>query len=253
MKIAIWQGPSPQGDRAAALAAIADALTAAGAMGASVLVTPEVFVPGYNQPDPGAAALAPDDAFFAALADLCRTARSGLVMGFAEAGEPLYNAAITLNAEGVEIARYRKIQLFGPREKALYQPGESYCIFDLNGIRTALLICYDVEFAPHVRALAEAGVSLILCPTANMDPNSHVSQITVPANAVNHRVTIAYANYCGVEGDLTYCGGSVIVGPDGQVLAQAGRGPCLLVAELTEPDPRLYQTQLEDFRPVRPT
>ena len=250
MRIAIWQGHSPRGDRAAALQVIAAALQAAGAMGAAVLVTPEVFLPGYNQPDPSAGALAPDDPVFATLSALCRTARCGLVLGFAEAGAHLFNTAIALDADGVEIARYRKIQLYGPREKALYHPGDRYCIFDLNGTKTALLICYDIEFAPHVAALAAQGVTLILVPTANMEPYTYVIRHTIPAMAAHHGVAIAYANYCGVEGDLTYLGGSLIAGPHGEVLAQAGQHPALLIADLPPPDPTRLSTQSSDLRKI---
>jgi predicted amidohydrolase len=114
-----------------------------------------------------------------------------------------------------------------------------------------MLICYDIEFAPLVRSLAEAGAHLILVPTANPEPNTHVSRLVVPAHAINHSVTIAYANYCGAEGDITYCGASVIVAPDAAVLAAAGPGPTLLIADIDRlPDPALMQTQLHDYRPI---
>jgi predicted amidohydrolase len=123
-------------------------------------------------------------------------------------------------------------------------------MFDLEGYRVALLICYDIEFAPLIRDLAGRGAQLILCPTANMQPFTHVAQVTVPAQAVNHAVAIAYANYCGTEGDLTYCGASVLVGADGAIHARAGQAEALLIADLPDPDRSLLSTQLDDFRPV---
>ncbi len=149
------------------------------------------------------------------------------------------------------LARYRKVQLYGPREQAIFTAGDRLCSFDLQGRRAALLICYDVEFAPHVRALAERGVEVVLVPTANMLPFGHVSRLTVPSQAVNHALTIVYANYCGVEGDLSYCGGSVIVGPDGEVLAMAGPGEAVLVVDLAVPVPDAeLSAQLRDYRAV---
>jgi predicted amidohydrolase len=67
---------------------------------------------------------------------------------------------------------------------------------------------------------------------------------------VNHAVAIAYANYCGTEGDLTYCGASVLVGADGAIHARAGQAETLLIADLPDPDRSLLSTQLDDFRPV---
>ena len=249
MRIAVWQDRSPQGDTEAALVRLSSALAAAGAVGAAVLVAPEVYLPGYNQPDILARAIARDGEAVRRLSEACRAARCGLVVGYAERdGGHLCNSALALDAEGLELANYRKIQLYGPREKALYAPGERYALFDLGSARAALLICYDVEFAPHIAALAARGAQVILVPTANMHPFVHVVRHTVPAMAANHGVVIAYANFCGEEGDLRYTGGSLIAGPHGEILAQAGEVPALLVADLPDPDPSRLSTQAADLR-----
>ena len=249
MRVALWQGRSPAGDLARALDEAVRALRAAGAMGASVLVLPEVWLPGYNQPDIPARALAPDDAALQRLSTAARETGCALVLGHAErAGAAVFNTATCLGPEGAQLARYRKLQLYGARERALYHPGEDYVTFDLAGRRAALLICYDIEFAPHVARLAALGVELILVPTANMQPFTHVVRHTVPAMAANHGLSIVYANYCGAEGELTYVGGSLIAGPHGEVLAQAGEMPALLVADLPAPDPTRLSTQAHDLR-----
>lgn len=251
--LALWQGPSPDASDDRAFADLGAAMTAAAAIGAVTLVAPEVFLPGYNQPDIPARAQPRGGPWHQRLAALARSTGCGVVLGYAERdGDRIYNSAIAIDAHGAEIGHYRKVQLFGPREKAIFAPGDAVATFDLHGIRTGLLICYDVEFAPLVRCLAEEGAKLILVPTANPEPNGHVSRLVVPAHAINHGVTIAYANYCGVEGDITYCGGSIIVAPDAATLAYAGPGPALLTAVIDRaPDPALIQTQLSDYRPIR--
>ncbi|MGQ0609817.1 MAG: nitrilase-related carbon-nitrogen hydrolase [Paracoccaceae bacterium] len=249
MKLALLQGPSCGGDVPAALAAVGAALRGAGAMGAAVLVVPEVYLPGYNQPDIAGQALAPGSAVLEALAGSARAAGCALVIGYAEAAaDGIYNAALVLGADGAVVANYRKIQLYGPRERAVYRPGDGYVTFWLGGVKAAVLICYDVEFAPHIKALADDGAEVILVPTANMMPFVHVVRHTVPAMAAGHGVSIVYANYCGAEGDLTYVGGSLIAGPHGEVLAQAGEGPALLVAEVPARDPARLSTQSADLR-----
>jgi 5-aminopentanamidase len=250
MKLALYQGPSPAGATEDGLATLGRMLLAAGAAGARMAVFPEVFLPGYNVADPGSAARSLAD-WAAVLAPLARTAGCGVTVGVAEAdGGQLFNSAIALGPDGALLSHYRKTQLYGPREKRLYKPGTSHAMFDFEGCRIALLICYDIEFAPLIRDLAGRGAQLILCPTANMQPFTHVAQVTVPSQAVNHAVAIAYANYCGTEGDLTYCGGSVLVGADGAIHARAGLAGALLIADLPDPDPNLLSTQLDDFRPV---
>ncbi|MFN7223027.1 MAG: carbon-nitrogen hydrolase family protein [Paracoccaceae bacterium] len=251
MRVAIWQGTSPASDLERGLSQAEAALSAAGGLGASVLVLPEVWLPGYNQSDIRAQSLAADAPELLRLTKAARDARCALVVGYAEqAGDSLYNSALCIGPDGAILANYRKIQLYGPREQALYSPGDAYGIFDLAGQKTALLICYDIEFAPHIKALADQGVTLILCPTANMMPFAHVPRVTVPAMAANHGVAIAYANYCGTEGDLTYTGGSQITGPHGDIMAQAGNRPALLIADLPPRDPAYLSTQSADFKAV---
>ena len=114
-----------------------------------------------------------------------------------------------------------------------------------------MLICYDVEFSHHVQALQEKGVELILVPTANPIAYKYVTEFSVPARAVENRMTIAYANFCGSEGNITYGGKSLIAGPDGVALASAGLGEVLLLADLSiikTIDETLLSTQRHDRR-----
>ena len=250
MRIAVVQGPSPAGATDRALASLRQALMAASAAGAQLAVFPELYLPGYNVPDPavGARSAAEWDAL---LGPLAADTACALAVGVAERdGDGLYNSALVWGVGGERLALYRKTQLFGARERHHFTRGDRQVTFVFGGVPAALLICYDIEFAPLVAALAARGTRLILCPTANMLPFTHVPVITVPSQAVNHAVAIAYANHCGTEDRLTYTGGSCLVGADGIVLAQAGPGPAFLVADILPTNLARLSTQVADFRPV---
>lgn len=249
MRLALWQGTSPASDIDAACAQAEAALAAAAALGADALVLPEVWLPGYNQPDIPAQALPLDSPPLHRLAAAAKRHATALVVGYAERdGDCLYNSAACFGPDGAVLCNYRKVQLYGPRERALYTPGDTLPTFRLGAETAAILICYDVEFAPHIKSLADRGATLILVPTANMAPFTHVPRATVPAMAACHGVTIAYANYCGTEGDLTYVGLSTIAGPHGEILAQAGETPTLLITDIPPRDPARLSTQAADFR-----
>jgi 5-aminopentanamidase len=249
MRLALWQGTSPAADLESACAEAEAALAAAAAMGATALVLPEVWLPGYNQPDIPSRALPLGSPPLRRLADAARRHSTALVVGFAEReGDRVYNSAACFGPDGALLCNYRKVQLYGPREAALYTPGDALPTFRLGAETAAILICYDVEFALHVKSLADRGVTVILVPTANMAPFTHVPRATVPAMAACHGVTIVYANYCGVEGDLAYVGLSAIAGPHGEILAQAGETPALLIADVPSRDPARLSTQATDFR-----
>ena len=251
MRLALWQGTSPASDLEAACGQAEAALPAASALGAQALVLPEVWLPGYNQPDITAQALSLDSAPMQRLAAAAKSHATALVIGYAERdGDRVYNSAACFGPDGTLLCNYRKVQLYGPREAALYRPGDSLPTFRLGTETAAILICYDIEFAPHVKALTDRGATLILVPTANMAPFTYVPRATVPAMAASQGVTIVYANYCGTEGDLTYVGLSTIAGPHGEVLAQAGETPPLLIADIPPRDPARLSTQSADFRAI---
>ena len=94
--------------------------------------------------------------------------------------------------------------------------------FDFDGARVGMLICYDVEFPEAVRRLAADGARTVLVPTANMAGFDVVQQVLVRARACENGCGVVYANYCGADDLFEYNGLSVICGPDGEVLAQAG-------------------------------
>ena len=205
-----------------------------------MLVTPELILPGYNRPDLHASLSQPlDGPWITQLQAICAQIGCGLCLGWAERdGEAVYNAATTIGPDGAILAHYRKIQLYGAMEQASFTRGDSLCPpFTLGNRRAAMLVCYDIEFPGHAAALAQAGVDLILVPTANPAGYEHVQRVLVPARAHENNAVIAYANLVGAEGDVIFGGLSVIAGPDGQPLAMAGaRGEALLIVDLAAAD-----------------
>ncbi|MEO1138147.1 MAG: carbon-nitrogen hydrolase family protein [Pseudomonadota bacterium] len=251
MKLGLYQGPPIQGDVEDGFARIEQQLEAAVLAGARMVVFPELFLPGYNQPNLHASLSQPlGGPWCKRLSALARKAACGLAIGWAEReGAAVYNAATAFGPAGDVLAHYRKIQLFGPMERASFNHGDAHSVFEFEGRRCALMICYDVEFAHHVRALSKKGVSLVLVPTANPAGFENVARLTVPAQAFTQAQTIAYANYCGQESDLTFGGHSLIAAPDGSVLAAAHTTETLIVTDIAhDVDPALLSTQLADYR-----
>ncbi|MBW6418811.1 nitrilase-related carbon-nitrogen hydrolase [Celeribacter sp. PS-C1] len=251
LTVALWQAPSVAGDCDLAFDQIASASAAAGLAGAEVVVFPELFLTGYERPDLADLALN-QETLRARLAPLAQAAGCAICVGYPErAGDTIYNAALCVSAAGETLGNHRKIQLYGPEEAERFTPGDRYTLFELAGRKAAMLICYDVEFAPHIAALKRQGVEIILTPTAAMDPFDHVGAHVVPAMAANHGLSIVYANLCGTEAHLSYFGGSVFVGADGKILAQAGRDPAMLLATVPACyDPSTLSTQERDYRPI---
>lgn len=241
MRVALLQMQPVAGDVDDNLEKIGNAAAAAAAMGASLLVAPELATTGYALgPLFKAVAEDRDGAIVTALSDFSQRHGLSICAGFPERdGNAVYNAAVLVRPDGT-CEFYRKAHLYGDAEREAFSPGtERPQLFDLDGTKTAMMICYDVEFPDYVRSVALAGAELILVPTAQPDEAifRRVADMMVPVRALENGIFIAYADLCGQEGPANYCGRSVIVGPDGDEIARAGRGEALLVADL---DPSAY-------------
>lgn len=232
LRVAVWQCASWPGDVSGNLARLAEVAEELSGSDADVLVTPEMFLTGYDiGPVDGLAPAGPE---FQAVAAISERTGLAIAYGYPEAlpGGRVANAAQLVD-RGVSVGRYRKRRMFGALDADRFEPGSDLPVFALRGRNVGLLICFDVEHADDVRALAAAGASVVLVPTANMSEYASVSTELVPAHARDAGVAIAYANYCGAEATLEYAGLSTIVGPDGSARAlAAAEGETLLVAEL---------------------
>ena len=236
-RIAVWQcRPGPL-DVDGNLRRLAGACAVAATRGADVLVTPEMFTTGYAITRADVVRLAEDAGgpTETAVAGLARRHQIGIAYGYPErAPDGAYNAATLVGPDGTVRGRHRKVHLYGEvdRDQFLASPAPP-AAFDVDGTRTGLLICYDVEFPEAVRHLAADGARTVLVPTANMTGCEQVQEFLVRARACENGVSIAYANYCGADDGFTYNGMSMICGPGGEVLAQAGLdGEELIVADL---------------------
>ena len=237
MRIAIYQCPPVPQDIDANLARLAVQAEAASREGARLLVCPEMFLTGYNIGRKAVERLAEaaDGPAAEQVAAIARRSGVAIAYGYPERGADgqLYNAAQLIDASGTRLINYRKTHLFGELDKAMFSAGDVHCpVVELHGWRLGLMICYDVEFPETVRHLALAGADLILVPTANMAPFDFVCDITVRARAFENQCYLVYANYCGSEAQIDYCGMSSLNGPDGRRPLLGGQDEALLIADL---------------------
>jgi predicted amidohydrolase len=234
--LAVMQANAAVLDMDANCAAVEEAAGKAAAAGAQLLLTPELFPVGYA-PRRIRAELDPAvlPSLRRGLADIARRHGIGLVYSLpavTAAGEWQITATL-LDETGSELLSYAKVHLFGPEERAAFAAaGAAPGVVDFHGVKTSLVICYDVEFPESVRAAAVRGAELVLVPTALSAGFDAVPQVLVRARALENRLTVAYANHAGTEEGCDFLGGSVVAAPDGSLLAAAGAEPELLFATL---------------------
>ncbi|MFD7713270.1 carbon-nitrogen hydrolase family protein [Streptomyces sp. NPDC059785] len=234
MRTALLQSSGRPGSVDGNLRVLDEAAGRAAAVGAGLLVAPEMFLTGYAIGD-GVARLAEpaDGASADAVARIAARHGVAVAYGYPERdGAAVFNSAQLVAADGTRAANYRKTHLYGPFEGEHFRPGDRPVVqAELGGLRVGLLICYDVEFPENVRAHALAGTDLLLVPTAQMHPFQFVAESVVPVRAFENQMYVAYVNRTGPEGEFEFVGLSVLAGPDGIARTRAGRGEELVVAD----------------------
>lgn len=234
------------------LARLQAQVRAAKARGVELLVFPEMFLTGYNIGSDAVQRLAeaangPSAHVIAGIAEAHGMA---IAYGYPEraADGQVYNSAQLFDARGNSRLNYRKTHLFGELDRTMFSPGgDHFPVVELNGWQVGMLICYDIEFPETARRLALSGAELILVPTANMLPFEFIADVTVRSRAFENQCFVAYANYCGEEGSIRYCGLSSVAGPDGARAVQAGAGPELIDSVLQRAA-LLQARQSNDYR-----
>lgn len=259
LKLCVWQ---PQVKAVTVgiserIAALDSAAKAASTAQAQLLITPEMYATGYNI---GAARITElaeplQGSILTQAADIAKQYAIALLIGFPELAEngQIYNSAAFIDEQGVLLNVYRKTHLYGEVDRAQFSAGQSLGEpFKFQGWVLASAICYDIEFPEVARHYAQAGVDLLLVPTANMAPFDSVATRLVPARAEENGLYVAYASYCGAEAEFNYCGLSCLCGPDGEDVARADRGNKLIYGVVSQPllqSTRQLSPYLQGVRP----
>lgn len=198
------------------------ALDAAGAE-LDLVICPELFLSGYNVANKIQDLAEPRlGAFAQAAADMAKKRRTALLYGYPELADGgVYNAAICIGSDGRTLAHHRKLCLPNGFERGKFTAGDDYTLFELGGWKIGILVCYDVEFPEAVRGCAQRGADLVAVPTALRKQWSFVARCLVPARAFENGMFVAYANYCGREGNFDYLGESRFASPSGEVTSAA--------------------------------
>lgn len=131
----------------------------------------------------------------------------------------LYNMAGVIQG-GKLVAEYAKqclpnYQVFD--EKRYFTAGDSPCVFDLNGIPTALSVCEDIWFPEPMAQARMAGAKLML--NLNASPYHQGKQLeresVIAQRAREGQMPVVYTNLVGGQDELVFDGGSVVIDSNG--------------------------------------
>lgn len=166
-----------------------------------------------------------------------------------DAASKIYKAYVAVNGSGV-IAKHRKLHPFIHSD---ITPGDAYTIFELNGWKCGILICYDNNIIENVRATNLLGADIIFMPHVTMctpsprpgagfvdpalwknkenDPTSLRLEFDgmkgrawlmkwLPARAYDNALFAVFSNAIGMDDDQLKNGCSMIIDPFGDIVAE---------------------------------
>lgn len=234
-------------DVAQNLAAVRQHVDEAASRGAELVVLPENFAFfGAEEERRALAEAIGEGPISQAVAELARERSLVLVAGgmperSGDEQRP-FNTAAVFGPNGAVLASYRKVHLFDVElgasqvyaESASTSAGDRAVVFDYEGVRVGLAICYDLRFPALFEALSHAGAEL-LCVSAAFTERTGMAhwETLLRARAIEQSAYVAAAAQWGTHpgGRQTY-GHSSVIDPWGAVLSQHGEGAGVALATL---------------------
>ncbi len=161
----------------------------------------------------------------------------------------LFKAYVCVNKSGL-VAKHRKLH---PFINSHITPGNSYTVFELDGWKCGILICYDSNIIENVRATNLLGADIIFMPHVTMctpsprpgagfvdpdlwhnrekDPTSVRLEFDgmkgrdwlmkwLPSRAYDNAAYIIFSNPIGMDDDQLKNGCSMIIDPFGDIIAE---------------------------------
>jgi predicted amidohydrolase len=227
-------------DRAANFSHLGPMIAGAVAGGARVVLVTETFSTGFSFDSPGVAEPegGPSSQFLTEMAT-----RHGVWVGGscpeiaadAPADDQRPSNVFVLIAPDGTATRYRKIHPFSHADEERYvRAGTEFVTVDIDGLRCALFVCYDLRFADEFWALATDVDAYLLVANWPAKRRLHWSTL-LRARAIENQAYVVGVNRVGSGGGLDYSGDSAIIDPLGEVLATGAGVETVLIADL-DPD-----------------
>ena len=229
MRIALSQINVTVGDIDGNIDRILQRIKSARDLGVNLIAFPELCITGYPPEDLVFKNQFVDDNLTALQSVISASDNICVVIGYIDKdADAIYNAAAIIERQTL-IGTYRKMVLpnYGVfDEQRYFTPGSEATIFNINGVKAAINICEDIwsDEGP-IKYQRESGSKLLI--NINASPyhrgKREERETLLCKKALENNLAIAYVNLVGGQDELVFDGTSVIVSPEGEVLARASQ------------------------------
>jgi omega-amidase len=220
----------------------------------SLVILPEMFATGFSMNMEKIAEFygGETEQF---LAGIAREYGIGIIAGVATRGRSgqVRNKALVFSTTGELVAFYSKRRPFTPGgENEHCVPGERPVVFEFAGWGISPLICYDLRFPELFREAAAVSQPALFVVIANWPAKRSLHWLRLlPARAIENQAYVVGVNRVGTDPFYHYKGRSMVLDPQGEVLADAGENEGWVRAHLDSDNLKRYREGLPFLRDLK--
>ncbi|WP_436861208.1 carbon-nitrogen family hydrolase [Staphylococcus caeli] len=169
--------------------------------------------------------------------------------------DKVYNTAFAVSKQGHLISSYDKIHLVPMLDEPNFlNPGNAVPEpFHLsNGIKVTQIICYDLRFPELLRypARKDAEIAFYVAQWPQVRLNHWLALLK--ARAIENDMYVIGCNGCGEDGQTEYAGHSVVINPNGEVVAQLDNKPDHITCDIEISEVAKQRETIPVFKNLRP-
>lgn len=164
----------------------------------------------------------------------------------------IYNTSYLINSQGKQVGKYRKIHLFPTLdEDKNFQAGDMIVPFDTSLGKIGLLICFDLRFPELARTYSAFETKLVIVPAQWPSERIEHWRLFLQARALENQIYMVGVNRVGKSDNVQFGGNSMVVDPNGYIIASGGTKEKIIRADIELQNVNLIRKEFPVWRSRR--
>ena len=211
-------------------------------LGVDLICYPEVhlypFFPQYERQEMDHLAIEIDDSIVKRFQEKCKTLNIMAVPNiYLKEGGKKYDASVPIDPKGNILGISKMVHIVQTKrffEQDYYSPSDTgFMVYNTPFCKLGIVICFDRHFPESIRTCVLKGAELVIIPTVNTkDEDLEMFEWELRVQAMQNSIFIAMCNRVGIEDKMDFCGESIIIDPNGEVIKKANDSEHLILADL---------------------
>ncbi|MEA4816780.1 MAG: carbon-nitrogen hydrolase family protein [Lachnospiraceae bacterium] len=209
---------------------------------ADLIFFPEVqlspFFPQYENKNADKYVVYPEDDKIKEICEKCKEFKLFASPNFyMQLGKERFDSSLWIDPLGKLLDIAKMVHILQAKqfyEKDYYTPSDDgFKVFDTPFGKVGIVVCYDRHLPESIRTCAVMGAQLIIIPTANTKGEPlEMFEWELRVQAMQSNVFIAMCNRVGLEDEMDFCGGSIVVDPEGEIVFKADGKEQLITVDI---------------------